>query len=190
MLAGASLFLDFKDLLLPGDEKFDREEKDESISQCSILVGPDALNEDLGMWQKNLDELLLHGTMFPTLSLYVAEEIFAAWYWYDGQYVQNAKEDAAQLALQSLKLPQTSARQDSTARLRPVRKETQVDDSPRKRQFINCATIKIVKAYPPSGRKDLVKCGFENVSLDEIRRTLESDIRMGSIPDEDLHPAW
>lgn len=55
------LHLDFKDLLLPGrDEKFDDEEKDESMSQCSTLVGSETLNEALnkapGIWQQKLDE--------------------------------------------------------------------------------------------------------------------------------------
>lgn len=109
------------DLLLPGrDEKFDDEERDESMSQCSTLVSSDAPNEAPGVWQRNLDQYCIAQSFAHPLysivsdkrggrtawscTLSVAGETFAARYWYDGQYVQNAKEDAAELALQSLNL--------------------------------------------------------------------------------------
>ena len=51
------LHLDSDDLLLPGrDEKFDDEERDEAMSQCSTLGSSDALNEDPGVWQQELAE--------------------------------------------------------------------------------------------------------------------------------------
>ncbi|PVH98013.1 hypothetical protein DM02DRAFT_475026, partial [Periconia macrospinosa] len=66
-------------------------------------------------WQRKLDEYCMAqcfqhplysivsdrrgGRTAWSCTLSVAGETFAARYWYDGQYVQNAKEDAAELAL-------------------------------------------------------------------------------------------
>lgn len=127
MTAGASLFEDLhfdEDLLLPGrDEAFDDEERDESMSQCSTLVGSDAvdfnaLNEPPGTWQQMLDEYCMAqysaspiyniisdrrgGRTAWSCVLSVAGHTFAARYWYDGHYMHNAKEDAAEVALRIL----------------------------------------------------------------------------------------
>ncbi|KAF2682009.1 hypothetical protein K458DRAFT_265656, partial [Lentithecium fluviatile CBS 122367] len=69
-------------------------------------------------WQRKLDEYCMAqcfahplysiisdrrgGRTAWSCTLSVAGETFAARHWYGGQYVQNAKEDAAELALQSL----------------------------------------------------------------------------------------
>lgn len=130
MAAGASSFeglhLDedlLEDLQLPGrDETFDDEERDESRSQCSTVgseaVDSDALNEPPGAWQQMLDKYCMaQYSASPNYSivsdrrggrtawscvLSVAGHSFAARYWYDGQYIYNAREDAAEVALKSL----------------------------------------------------------------------------------------
>jgi hypothetical protein len=206
MAAGASLLgdlhLDSTDLLLPGrDETFDDEERDESMSQCSTLVGSDALgsdalNEPPGTWQQILDKYCMAqyfeyplynivsdrrgGRTAWSCVLSVAGNTFAARYWYDGQYVHNAKEDAAELALRSLNLHMqinrqpdygqsittpTSDKKDSEGSASNLRSSLtnstsspSIDSSSQSRRSQHTQ-----RTYPSSSADTLVKTGMEVV---------------------------
>ncbi|KAI9817997.1 MAG: hypothetical protein M1832_004518 [Thelocarpon impressellum] len=71
-------------------------------------------------WQEKLEEHCRAAQMHPPVFSIVSDrrggrtawsstvtiegQIIAARYWYDGQYVHNAKEDAAEVALQTLRV--------------------------------------------------------------------------------------
>ena len=188
--------LDSSYLLLPGrDEKFDDEERDETMSKASTLVDTDAHSEASGPWRQKLNEYCitqgLPRPLYTTLSdrrggrtawsstVNVAGEIFAAFYWYDGTYIQNAMEDAAQIALKSLSTQEKFAQQpthnqdvttpvmasnngESVPGNLPASTEGEITTNfPGGSSFVSRRHQRTQRAYPPSSVDSLSKADVE-----------------------------